>query len=310
MTKETLVKILNHNYFNNKISKCIKLNLQSTSDNYIIYVEGKKYFIKIHSNVQLEAYNLGQLNNTNHECYKLPQVIFLDSVNNILVLEYEDGNVLLNDLIIYGNILSFYFCKRKLTEKLSRSGEWLACYHNENVVDDEFLISNDIENAISKQNYLETIKNIDKEGLQSYLNNYKNIKLPSIKSGNDFTSRNIIISDSSIAVIDWEQLLLKPIYYNIIYFITNLYSRSRYPLFSFSIQGILMKEFIEGYIKYSKFHIDHEYFKLYSVIYYIDYIYDYEKLEGVFESWLNHTYTMNRFINNKVKAMLVDCIKS
>lgn len=191
--------------------------------------------------------------------HNITKPYWYDSELGIVAMAYFNGTTLLWATLKNTHILNNGISQDCLI-LYQRLGEWLQQYHKAmttNKVVKFHKILNQIihglntQTSFSKKEVSVLCSHLDRIG-----NNFSDSNLCLVKPHNDFTIRNIIISNSSFAVIDWDAAIhpkfpeFSCVWNDISYFLINLQSLFRfYPFISEKKLGILIERFKNGYFK-------------------------------------------------------------
>jgi tRNA A-37 threonylcarbamoyl transferase component Bud32 len=288
-----------------------KLRNFSWSTNYQVITGNNKYFLKNIEGAYNEYTNISKLKEICNKNFRYPQIEHIDADNKILLLKYEDGNILLNELIKKANIATQFIYRQNIEQNIINVALWLAKHHESNFIfykDEQLLNEYKVESMLDYIKYFFT--DFEKKQIYQYLNRTILHSLPISSSNLDFAARNIIINKDKVIVVDWELLYEKNIYYDIIYFITNLECLSRHFIFSQTYFNHLSSLFINSYIKETNLEFNKKHFEYIKFLFYIQYIYFYENKLGFFHLRKNNKRLMYKFINKWIKARICEMINA
>lgn len=187
-----------------------------------------------------------------------PYLFDLDS--GVVCIGYFDGTSLLKHTL--RRALFFYRpLPQQFVHLYYNLGRWLQQYH-EAVATDETVEMADVlvslDNALEEDNYFTEKK---KKILMGHLNNIRNstigsLTLTLVRTHNDFTLRNILLSDRGFGIIDWDAMVhpelpdRASVWNELTYFLLNLQSMQRFrPLISSGRIRMLNQSFLRGYFE-------------------------------------------------------------
>ena len=223
----------------------------------------------------------------------------------MLVLDYEVGRSLLYDLLLMGVAPVRYVFAKRLGRYMEQVAAWLAAFHGCNEVDQFDVQEQEISEALHRiEDMRELLSREDKERIRSHLATIKLSPVKRVYANHDFSPRNILMTKNGVTVVDWDVLLVKPVYYNLCYFMTNIEARARWPLYSISFQRRLAGRFARRYAECVGAGFDASELKAYRYLYYIEYIHGYEHKLGVFEPWKENRRTMDMYMDQYIKPQL------
>ncbi len=254
----TLSKIDRQNFYSSRMGgKCI-INYLDNSKNlksktiWIKSVEEPKRFFNVLSSIYKQSGNSGIHHN-------ITTPYWYDSELGIVAMEYFKGTS-----VLWHTILNTLFLKKRVPHELSNLykniGKWLQQYHKA-MVSKNHVTLHDLLNRLNCSIEIQDLFSIqEKDRLSGYLdiirNSLPDINFALVKTHNDFTIRNIFISNSNFGIIDWDSAIHpefpehSSVWNEISIFLINIQSLFRfYPIIPKKYINKIIDSFKEGYFK-------------------------------------------------------------
>jgi len=174
-------------------------------------------------------------------------VVYIGNTEGISLLKKTLAQVLLGPLGSEGGLVQIY---RKL-------GVWLSRFHtslksNQTIGLDEII--DRLQTALTRSSWLALKEKNQLKLKLDFVQDTERMSLELVRTHNDFSLRNILVSGSRFGIIDWDAMVhphmpdLAPAWYEISFFLINLQSLLRFhPLASKKVIASLKTEFLKGY---------------------------------------------------------------
>lgn len=297
-------EVLRRHWGGKEITVC-PLRRVGNSACYRVWTDAGSYFVKRGPRVRAEYENLMGLRPPADPRFGLPRIELFVPEQNVLVFDFEPGRSLLLELLALGFAGARTWGRRKLERDVALVAEWLASFHQANLVGIRDVREEEIALADGRLAQIRRFLNArERQQAAEAVRRGPWKATPICRSSRDFAPRNVLIRADSVVVVDWECVLTKPIYYNLAYFVANVEARARWPLYSSEFQENLGRVFLEAYAAAART-VDAEAYAFYRYVYDLEYLCDYETLTGVFEPWRGPTRTMDAFIRARVRPRIL-----
>ncbi len=256
-----------------------------------------------------EVKNLETLKNYSIESQLIPKFFDFLSKENILIWEYIYPRQ--NLLIDFLKSPSSNVKKEKIRKIIKKVAIWLCDFQKKCILEEKSSVDQYIKKAEKELGIISYFSDKQKGKIVKKIKkDLKNIKtLPLVFSSNDFTLRNILITNSGkIIVVDWSHLLKTYNYWDLHSFIINLESRTRHRgVFNKGYIKDLKNIFLKTYENNSIFQFSENVYYLTRKLYIIYYLYNYYQKYNHKKITLKKFIFWKNFINN-LKQELIDYI--